>query len=119
VKLKVNNRILAVVAVIALIAVALLVRGSMAGDGDAPPKAPLDAAAVKACDDFASGYPKAKSQAARLRLADVVLQSTMDTENDPIADRASELGRDADDDKQWRAHASALTDACKSSGWTR
>lgn len=116
-----NNRILAVVAVIALIAVALLVRSSMAGDGDgdAPQKAPLDAAAVKACDDFASGYPKAKSQAARLRLADVVLQSTMDTENDPIADRASELGRDADDDKQWRAHASAFTDACKTSGWTR
>lgn len=117
-KLKVNKRTLAIVAVIALVAVALLVRGATAGD-DAPAKAPLDAAAVKACDDFAAGYADAETQAARLRLADVVLQSAMDTENDSIADRAAELGRDADDDKQWRTHATAFTDACKTSGWTR
>lgn len=118
-KLKLDKRILIIAGIVILAVVAFLFRGS-AGQDEGQPKGPLDAAAVKACDDFAAGWNDAKSQAARLRLADRVMVSTRDTENDTIADRAAEVGRSADDGgQQWKDTSAALTTACRAAGWTR
>jgi hypothetical protein len=117
VKLKLDRRTLIVIAVIAVVAAALLFRGSGQGE-QAPAAGPLDAGATQACDDFAAGYPGAKSRTARLGLADKIMQSTGDTENEAIRQRATELGRGANDgDKEWKTRADALTDACEAAGW--
>jgi hypothetical protein len=119
VKLKLDKRTLIIVAVVVVVGVALLAR-SFGGPGDAGNAGQaLDAAAVKACDDFAAGRPGAKAAAARLSLADKVTKSTMDTDNDAIADAAVALGQDADDSRQWQAHADAFTKACTSNGWKK
>ncbi|MFG1605109.1 hypothetical protein [Actinoplanes sp. NPDC049265] len=116
-KLKLDKRTLIIVAVVVVVGVALLAR-SFGGSGDSGKAAQaLDAAAVKACDDFAAGRSAAETAAARLSLADKVTKSTMDTDNDAIADQAVALGQDADDSRQWRAHADAFTKACTSNGW--
>ena len=109
-----DKRLLIVVALVVVAIAALLVRG--VGGADEPPAAagPMDKAAVQACKDFKAGYPGAKSQGARLRLSDKVMRSTMDTDNDALADRAAELGRSADDgDKVWKQHADAFSAACQ------
>jgi hypothetical protein len=119
VKLKLDRRTLIVLGVIAVIAVALMFRSSGQGE-QAPEAGPLDAGATQACDDFAAGYPKAKTQTARLGLSDKIMQSTGDTDNEAIRLRATELGRSANDgDKEWKSHADALTDACEAAGWTK
>jgi hypothetical protein len=115
-KLKLNKRylVIAVVAVLALWAV-LVGRG---GDGDVQ-AAPLDAAADRACSDFAAGYPRARTEAGRLSLADKVAASSARTGNDGIADRAAQVGRSADESAaEWRSSADALLEACRAAGWS-
>jgi hypothetical protein len=119
VKLKLDKRMLVIVAVVVVVGVALLARGWGKSGDAADARQPLDAAAVQACDDFAAGRSAARSSAARLSLADKVTKSTMDTENDVIADQAVPLGRDADNDREWRVHADAFTKACTSNGWQK
>ena len=78
----------------------------------------LDEAAARACSDFADGFGQARSKTARLALADKVNQSSAETENDAIEDRATAIGRSAGDGGEaWERDGDALTDACRAAGW--
>ncbi len=115
-KFKPTRRQLTVAAVLVLIVVALLVSRSSKDDVAGP--GPLDAAATRACDDFAAGHRKATSTSSRLALADRVMESSVQTENELISQRAAEMGRSANDsDADWRTSSAALTDACEGAGW--
>ena len=103
-----------VAAVVALAVVALLVGRAHHPAGPEP----MDAAAHRACSDFAAGYPRAHSEAARLALADKVTASSSRSDNRAIARRATEMGSSAnEDDAAWEASADALTAACRDAGW--
>jgi hypothetical protein len=116
VKLKLNRRQLVIGAVILLVVVAALF-ASRANKADTTAGV-LDDPASRACSDFAAGYPDARTKTARLKLADKVMESTMQTENDLIRDRAAAMGRMANDSNtEWKSSANALTDACKNAGW--
>ena len=115
-KLKLNKRQLAVFAVAGVAIVALLVgRGASGSDGPGT----LDPAAEQACSDFAAGHQRARSESARLRLADRVTASSSRTENDAIADRAVEVGNAANETNAvWRSSSDALLQACRDAGWS-
>ena len=102
-KFKLDKRSLIVVAAVVVVGFALT--------------QPLDAGAKQACNDFGAGREDAKTPAARLQLADKVVKSTMDTENEAVADAATALGRDTDDNRQWRVHADGFTKTCRAIGW--
>ncbi|MFD0525166.1 hypothetical protein [Paractinoplanes durhamensis] len=75
----------------------------------------IDAAAHQACADFAAGYPKAKSKASRLTLADKVTANSSKSDNDEIRRRATAMGAAAgDSDPEWKTAGDALATACKS-----
>jgi hypothetical protein len=117
VKLSLNKR-RAVIAglVLAVILVGLAVGRSAREDQGT---GPLDAPATQACGDFADGYPDARTEAARLALADKVSQSAAGSDNEVIADRVLEVGRSANDgDAEWKSAADALTRACRDAGWS-
>ena len=115
-KFKVSRRALTVLAVAGLAGVALLV--SQARGGGTEEAGTLDNAAVRACDDFAAGAGRARSDTARLALADKVTASAAETGNDAIRNRALELGRRADEtNADWRTASTALTQACRDAGW--
>jgi len=117
VKFKLDKRSLIVVAAVVVVGFALLAQGWGGADGTQEQTQPLDAGAKRACDDFGAGREDAKTPAARLQLADKVVKSTMDTENEAVADAATALGRDTDDNRQWRVHADAFTKTCRANGW--
>jgi hypothetical protein len=108
--------------VIAALVVFALVTGNRAdndGDGGGQSAGSLDNGAVVACDDFAAGSAKARSDATRLALADKVTASAAKSDNDAVRARAMELGRSADEgNAAWRTSANALTQACQDAGWT-
>jgi hypothetical protein len=115
VKLKLNKRQGIVAGIVALAVFGLM--ASRSAEGEQAPGA-LDEPGLQACNDFADGYPDAETKPERLALADKVMASTRDTGNDPVKDRAAEMGIAADDGgSAWRASANALTDACRSAGW--
>ncbi|GAB2603339.1 hypothetical protein Aab01nite_48510 [Paractinoplanes abujensis] len=104
--------VIAGLAVVALLA-------SRGGDGGNEGPGRLDNAAVRACDDFAAGQSAARSNSARLSLADKVTASAAESDNDPVRTRSMELGRQADEgNAAWRTAANALTRACQEAGWT-
>ena len=114
VKLKMSRKQLAAVAVAALLIFGLLVarRGGADESGD------MDAAASRACSDFAAGYPHATTKASRLALADKVTHSAGQSDNRTIANKATEMGNSAGEgDARWKASADALTGACEAAGW--
>jgi hypothetical protein len=101
--------------IIAALAVGGLVMSRSAHDDTA---GSLDDAANRACSDFASGYPQARTKTARLALADRVTASSGRTDNRQISQRAVQVGRTADDgNTAWRDSAQALTTACHDAGW--
>ncbi|MCY1144471.1 hypothetical protein OWR29_41290 [Actinoplanes sp. Pm04-4] len=107
--------------VIAALVVFALVTGNRADDGGESGQSAgsLDNGAVVACDDFAAGSAKARSDATRLALADKVTASAAKSDNDAVRARAMELGRSADEgNAAWRTSANALTQACRDAGWT-
>lgn len=113
-KWKANKRLLTIAGVVALVVVALMV-----GNSRKQPvrQGPLDSAAVRSCDDFAAGYPKARTKPARLALADKVMTSGR-TGNEVISQRQAEMGRSAGDgNPQWKASGDALIGACRDAGW--
>lgn len=114
-KLKLNRRQIVIGAVVLLVAVAALFASrseQAAGPGVA------DSAATRACTDFAAGYGDAKTKTARLGLADKVMESSVQTDNDLIRDRAAEMGRSANDtDREWKTTGDALLNACEDAGW--
>jgi hypothetical protein len=80
---------------------------------------PLDNPASAACSDFADGYPKARSGAARLALADKVSKSVAGTDNTIIADRVAAVGDKANEgNAAWKSAADDLTRACRDAGWS-
>jgi hypothetical protein len=104
--------------VIAGLVVFALIAGRGADSGDAGPGV-LDNAAVRACDDFAAGQASARSNSARLSLADKVTTSAVKSDNDPVRNRAMELGRTADEgNTAWRTASDAFTQACRDAGWS-
>jgi hypothetical protein len=104
--------VIAGLAVVALLAS----RGGDAGDGG---PGTLDNSAVRACDDFAAGQASARSNSARLALADRVTASAAESDNDPVRTRSMELGRHADEgNAAWRTASNALTQACEEAGWS-
>jgi hypothetical protein len=114
-KFKLNRRLIAVVAIVLVGLFGLLAHRSTGSGGGT---AKLDGAAEQACSDFAAGYSRARTTAARLRLADKVMASSQHSDNDEVAKRAAEMGRSADDGTAaWRAGAGALTKACRDAGW--
>jgi predicted transcriptional regulator len=117
-KLKLNKRQITIGLVVALALIALLV--SRAGrDGGTDTPGTLDDWARQACDDFAAGYPKARTDTTRLALADKVVASSARTDNDAIGKRAAEMGHAADEgNAAWKRSATALTTACRNAGWT-
>jgi hypothetical protein len=116
-KLKLSRRQLIALGVAVLVVVALLFSRANGDDAGQGPD-PLDTAASQACSDFDAGYADARTKTARLALADKVMQSTGESENDQIADRAAELGRSAGDGgAEWKTSAGALTTACRDAGW--
>ncbi|MBM2622648.1 hypothetical protein JIG36_44820 [Actinoplanes sp. LDG1-06] len=116
-KFKLGRPQIIALVVAGLVVVALLVsRGRDAGD-EGP--GTLDNAAVQACDDFAAGQGSARSNSARLSLADKVTASAAKSDNDPVRTRSMELGRHADEgNAAWRTASNALTQACSDAGWT-
>ena len=113
-KLKPNKRLLTIAGVAALVVIALMVGHR----GGRPERGPLDSAASRSCDQFAAGYPRASTKAARLALADKVMTSGR-TDNELISQRQSEMGRSAaDGNPQWKTSADALLSACRDAGWT-
>jgi hypothetical protein len=115
VKLKLGKKQIAILVVVGLAVLALLVSRS-GGDEQA---GTLDNAAAQACDDFAAGAAGARSDSARLTLADKVTASAAKSDNDAVRSRALELGRNADEgNAAWRTSGDALTEACRASGWT-
>lgn len=111
---KVQWLVLAAVAVV----IAMLV-----GNMDRPAAEPgeagrLDDPARQACDVFDDGYRRAESRVARLSLADRTVVASRRTGNDAVSDRAGELGRASDDDKEWKGAGDALLQACRDAGWT-
>jgi hypothetical protein len=116
VKLKLpNKRLLTILGVVALVVIALMVGNAKKSE---PRQGPLDSAAIRSCDDFAAGYPRARTKPARLALADRVMTSGH-TGNDVIAERQAELGRSAaDGNPKWKTSADALLSACRDAGWT-
>ncbi|MEV7625186.1 hypothetical protein [Actinoplanes sp. NPDC089786] len=117
-KFKLDRRSLIIVAAVVVVGFALLARGWGGAGGAQEQAQPLDAGAKQACDDFEAGRRDATSSASRLQLADKVALSIKDTENDAVADAAPALGRDTDDNRQWRVHADAFTKTCRLNGWT-
>ncbi|GAA2574298.1 hypothetical protein GCM10010435_57070 [Winogradskya consettensis] len=115
-KLKLNRRQIIIGAAV-LVVLAFALFAGRAGKTD-PQGGVLDDPARTACTNFADGYPDAKTKTARLALADKVMESTGQTDNDLIADRAAELGRAANDaNAEWKTRADALRDACTEAGW--
>ncbi|MEV4347869.1 hypothetical protein AB0J83_25720 [Actinoplanes sp. NPDC049596] len=114
-KLKVNKRLIAVLAVAGLVIIALVVsRGRDGGDGPGE----LDSPAAQACSDFNAGYAKARSESTRLALADKVSASTMKTGNDAISDAALRVGDAANESStEWKSAGDALLKACHNAGW--
>jgi hypothetical protein len=111
VKLKLSKRQITIVAV-AAVAVLALVVGRNRADDSGPQS--IDAHAHQACADFAAGYPKARSKASRLALADKVTANSSKSENDEIRKKAATMGASANDsDAEWKAAGDALTGACK------
>lgn len=109
-----SRKQLAAVGIVVLLLIGLLV-ARRAGQDDS---GRMDTPAAQACTDFADGYPHARSKAARLALADKVTHSSSQSDNDTIADRATEMGRSAGDtDARWKSSANALTNACRAAGW--
>lgn len=116
-KWKANKRLLTVLGVAALVVVALMF-GNSKKQSEQPQSGRLDSAAVRSCDDFAAGYPKARTKPDRLALADKVMTSGR-TGNEVISKRQAEMGRSAGDgNPQWKASADALIGACRDAGWT-
>ena len=114
-KLKLNRRQIVIGAVVLLGVIAVLF-ASRSEQAEGPGVA--DTAATRACTDFAAGYGNAKTQTARLTLADQVMESSVQTDNDSIRDRAAEMGRSANDtDKEWKTTGDALLNACEDAGW--
>lgn len=117
-KLKLNKRQIALAALAALAVFALLISRGAGSDDGTEDQGVLDSAANRACTDFADGYSRARTAAARLALADRVTTSSARSDNDAIAKRAAELGHNADESTSaWKASAAALTDACRNAGW--
>ncbi|MFI5935874.1 hypothetical protein [Actinoplanes sp. NPDC051494] len=114
-KLKLNRRQIVIGAVVLLVAVAALF-ASRSDQAEGPGVA--DDAATRACTDFAGGYGDAKNKTARLSLADRVMESSVETGNDAIRDRAAEMGRSANEtDRVWKTSGDALINACEDAGW--
>ncbi|MBL7261800.1 hypothetical protein [Paractinoplanes lichenicola] len=104
--------VIAGLAVVALIA-------SRGGDGGDQGPGTLDNAAVRACDQFAAGQGAARSNSARLSLADKVTAEAAKSDNDPVRTRSMELGRNADEgNAAWRTASGNLTRACQEAGWS-
>lgn len=79
----------------------------------------LDASGKQACDDFAAGYPAAKTKAERLTLADKVTASSGKTDNKEIQQKAADMGNAASEGgTKWTSSAGALKTACTNAGWT-
>ncbi len=116
-KFKLGKVQIAALVIAGLVILALLL--SRSGNGGSSGDNTLDNAAVKACDDFAAGSAAARSQTARLGLADKVTASATRSDNDAVRDRAMELGRNADETNAvWRTSATAFSQACTDAGWS-
>jgi len=102
-----------------VVLLALLIAWSATRSSEPQGPGRLDDAAARACSDFADGYDRARSKTARLALADKVSQSSADTDNEVIDDRASAIGDSAGEGGDaWERDGDALTDACRAAGWT-
>ncbi|MFI7540035.1 hypothetical protein [Actinoplanes sp. NPDC049599] len=116
-KLSLNKRQIIIGAAVIVVVLVGLAVGRSARDEQGA--GPLDAPATQACDDFADGYPQARSAATRLALADTVSKSAAGTDNEVIADRVLAVGRSANDSTtEWKSAADALTQACRDAGWS-
>ena len=116
-KLKLGKKQIAILVVVGLAVLALLVSRS-GGSGADEQAGTLDNAAAQACDDFAAGAAGARSDSARLTLADKVTASAAKSDNDAVRSRALELGRNADEgNTAWRTASTAFTQACRDAGW--
>ncbi|HET6481410.1 MAG TPA: hypothetical protein VFG35_15440 [Actinoplanes sp.] len=114
-KFKMGKKQIAVLVVLGLAVLALLVHRSR----DVEQAKALDSAAVTACNDVAAKAGSARSETARLALADKVTASAAKSDNNAVRDRALELGRNADEgNAAWRSSVNALTQACEDAGWT-
>ncbi|WP_250008525.1 hypothetical protein [Actinoplanes sp. M2I2] len=118
-KLKMGRKQIAALVIAVLVVFALLVnRAGGGGTDDEPAAGTLDNGAVRACDDFAAGSSRARSETTRLALADKVTASATESDNDAVRARAMELGRNADEgNAAWRTSSNALTQACEDAGW--
>ncbi|MBU2669262.1 hypothetical protein KOI35_37700 [Actinoplanes bogorensis] len=117
-KFKLGKVQIAALVVAALVIFVLIGRGGGSTGGDTGP-GDLDNGAVRACDTFAGGQASARSNSARLALADKVTTLAAKSDNDAVRTRAMELGRHADEgNAAWRTAGNALTQACADAGWT-
>jgi len=117
--LKLGKKQIVIVVIVVLVVFALLT-ANRADDGASEQEAgSLDNGAVVACDDFAAGSARARTDSTRLALADKVTASAAKSDNDAVRTRAMELGRSADEgNAAWRTASTALTQACEDAGWT-
>ena len=110
-----KRQVVIAVAVVAVVLLGLAVARASRDDQVAQ----LDNPASAGCSDFADGYPKARSGAARLALADRVSKSVAGTDNTIIADRVAAVGDKANESNAaWRSAADDLTRACRDAGWS-
>jgi hypothetical protein len=121
--LKLGKKQIVVLVIAALVVFALITSNRAGDDGGAgaggQQAGSLDNGAVVACDDFAAGSARARSDTTRLALADKVTASAAKSDNKAVRTRAMELGRSADEgNAAWRTASTALTQACEDAGWT-
>jgi hypothetical protein len=115
-KLKLGRWQLILAIAVVVVIVALLVHRSKSSEPSGP--GTMDAHATQACGDFSGGFTKAKSKSARLALADRVTASATKSDNRTIRDKAMAIGRNTDDDRQWKSSGNDLLDACHDAGFS-
>ncbi|GGQ40492.1 hypothetical protein [Couchioplanes azureus] len=115
-KVKLNKRQLVIGVAAVVVVLAGLAIGRSAQD---PGPGRLDDGAERACTAFAAGYADAGTKTARLSLADEVNKWSAGSGNARIAERATALGRSANETTTaWQADATAFTQACRDAGWS-
>lgn len=89
-------------------------RTATAADTSRDHPAGFDPSARQACAKFRSGWRGATDAPARLQLADTVERSARRSDNAAITQRATVMGRSAEDGgRQWRTAGAELMRACR------
>ncbi len=116
-KRRVHPALIATVLGLVVILIAVII-AIAAGGGDKADPSKLDDAGRWACDDFAKGYPTAKTPALRTELARTVNKNAASSKTNMIADLGTDLSHAATgSDGAWKIAADGFAARCMDAGW--